>query len=147
MPERQQQPEPSRTVPGLPHDAASQIESNLGGNRQNALDILAKTLSDRGDINLSSLTGEKMTLYRIQAGWRRATMASPPFRRAQADRAPCRVEVGPDAFRSVGDLYATVMHEWLHVLQFRPGDRPLKRIVAEQALDNRVLKDLLSRNF
>jgi hypothetical protein len=132
---QEEPPEPSRTVPGLPREVATQVEANLGGNRQTALDTLTKTLSDRRDIDLSFLTGEKMTSVsdatRMAPGHYGLTSLSPGTGRPR----PCRVEIGPDAFRSLGDLYATVMHEWLHVLQFR---RPAAASEAADELEARL---------
>ena len=109
----------SRSVPGLPHDVVEQIQANLGSNRQAALDALTDALVGQGDVDRSFLVGETITYVtdksRMAPGHYGHTSLSPGTGRPR----PSSVDIGPDAFRSVSDLYATVMHEWQHVLQFR----------------------------
>jgi hypothetical protein len=112
----------SRTVPGLPHDVVTRIETGLSDNRQGVLDTLTGTLAGRGSISLSHLTGEAMNYVDDKSGMAPGHYGHTSLSPGTGRPRPCRVDIGPDAFRSVGDLYATVMHEWQHVLQFRRPD-------------------------
>jgi hypothetical protein len=119
----------SRTVPGLPGDVVDQMQTRLSDDPQAALDLLTRALAGRGSIDLSFLAGGTMTYVtdktRMAPGHYGHTSLTPGSGRPR----PCSVDIGPDAFRSVGDLYATVMHEWMHVLQFRRPD------AASEAMD------------
>jgi hypothetical protein len=110
---------PSSTVPGLSAEVVGDIESKLEDDRDAALAAIVQALSSGGKIDLSYLQDRTMTAVsdtsRMRPGHSGLTSLSPGSGRPR----PCRVEIGPDAFRSVSALYTTVMHEWQHVLQFR----------------------------
>jgi hypothetical protein len=111
---------------GLPHEIRpnlmEQIEAALAADRQGALNTLVKELAAKGEIDLSYLEGGGMTYVssraRMAPGHYGHTSLSPGKERPR----PSKVVIGPDAFRTPGDLMATVMHEWQHVLQFRRPD-------------------------
>jgi len=109
----------STTVPGLRQRTVVSIEQDLAKDPQAALNTLVAALAGNSTIDVTFLTDERMTAVadtsRMRPGHYGNTALSPGTGRPR----PCRVDIGPDAFRSVGDLYATVMHEWQHVLQFR----------------------------
>jgi hypothetical protein len=109
----------SSTVPGLEAAVAGEIGGKLESDRAGALAAMTQALSSAGKIDLSYLTDRTMTYIsdtsRMRPGHSGLTSLSPGSGRPR----PCRVEIGPDAFRSVSALYTTVMHEWQHVLQFR----------------------------
>jgi hypothetical protein len=109
----------SATVPGLPNDTVNDVQAKLEADRPGALASLQAALSSSGKIDLSFLTDGAMSYIsdtsRMRPGHSGVTSLSPGSGRPR----PCRVEIGPDAFRSVSVLYTTVMHEWQHVLQFR----------------------------
>lgn len=125
----------SRVVPGLPQDVVTKIEGHLETARQAALDALAAALAGRGSIDLTYLTGSAVNYVedtsRMAPGHFGHTSLSPGTGRPR----PCIIDVGPDAFRTVSELYATVMHEWQHVLQFR---RPEAASEAADELEARL---------
>lgn len=109
----------SAAVPGLPHRVVTTIEGTLSSDPQAALNALVAALAADGKIDVTFLTDNRMTAVTdtsvMRPGHYGNTALSPGTGRPR----PCRVDIGPDAFRTVNDLYATVMHEWQHVLQFR----------------------------
>ena len=117
--QRQTATEASARVPGLPSDTVNDVQAKLEADPAGALASLQAALSSNGKIVLSFLTDGAMSYIsdtsRMRPGHSGVTSLSPGSGRPR----PCRVEIGPDAFRSVSVLYTTVMHEWQHVLQFR----------------------------
>jgi hypothetical protein len=109
----------SASVPGLRQRVVTAIEATLSTDPQASLDTLVSALAADGKIDVTYLTDGKMTAVtdtsRMKPGHFGNTAMSPGTARPR----PSRVDIGPDAFRTVSDLYATVMHEWQHVLQFR----------------------------
>jgi hypothetical protein len=107
------------TVPGLPSDTVNDVQAKLEADQAGALASLQAALSSSGKIDLSFLTDGAMSYIsdtsRMRPGHSGLTSLSPGSGRPR----PCRVEIGPDGFRSVSVLYTTVLHEWQHVLQFR----------------------------
>jgi hypothetical protein len=112
----------SRTVPGLPAEAVKDVETRIGEDRQGALDRMAAALAARSSIDLSFLEGRTITYVEDKTGMAPGHFGHTSI--APGDTRPrlCSIVIGPDAFQSVSDLYATVMHEWKHVLQFRKPD-------------------------
>jgi hypothetical protein len=133
--QRQPRAQPSAAVPGLPREVVTRIEAALETNRQSALDTLGAALVTRGDLDLSFLIGSTMNYVddrsRMAPGHYGHTSLGPGTGRPR----PCRLDIGPDAFRSVGDLYTTVLHEWKHVLQFR---RPETASEAADEIEARI---------
>jgi hypothetical protein len=113
----------------------ARIEAGLSENRQAALDALTAALAGRGSINLSHLTGETMTYVDDKSGMAPGHYGHTSLSPGSGRPRPCRVDIGPDAFRSVSDLYTTVMHEWMHVAQFR---RPEMASEAADELEARL---------
>jgi len=132
---RQTATQNAASVPGLPGDVVTEVQSKLEADRTTALASLQQALSSSGEIDLSFLDGGAMTYVsdtsRMRPGHSGLTSLSPGSGRPR----PCRVEIGPDAFRSVSALFTTVMHEWQHVLQFR---RPESNGEASDELEARL---------
>lgn len=119
---------PSPEAPGLTVGIVRQVEEQIRArNRREALRVLVEYLASTGEINLDLLARRRMNYSPGLAGEGAAT--PPGFRRDPAtgervSRATI-VRIGPAAFRrGVPWLYSTVMHEYVHVLQFQqPGAR------------------------
>jgi hypothetical protein len=112
-------PQASATVPGLSQEVVRQIESGLRDKRQGALDTLSAALVKRGDIDLSFLAGGSMTYVGDNSGMAPNHYGHTSLTEGTGLPRPSKVQIGPDAFQSVSELYTTVLHEWKHVLQFR----------------------------
>jgi hypothetical protein len=117
--QRESAPQPKRPVPGLEAELVAQIETQLSQNGQAALDTLFAALVKRGDMDPSFLAGERMTVVKDTEAMAPGHHGHTTLTEGKERPRPSKVVIGPDAFASVGDLYATVMHEWKHVLQFR----------------------------
>jgi len=109
----------STSVPGLSHRDVAGIERVRESDPQAALNLLVDALARRGSIDPAFLVDARMNAITDTSRMRRGHFGNTSLSPGTERPRPCRVDIGPDAFRSVGELYATVMHEWQHVLQFR----------------------------
>jgi outer membrane protein OmpA-like peptidoglycan-associated protein len=114
--------EPRRRVPGLDDDLVIEIEDAIdGGSHQAAIDLVVNALAGQGRLNPAELEhgtmryGASMT----DEGHTTTYWDKDPVLHPDARLLPFEVTVGPAAFASVPWLYATVIHEWRHVQQFR----------------------------
>ena len=109
----------SATAPGLSATVVREIEANIGTDRPAALAAIVRALAAGGKIDLSFLENGTMTFISDTSRMRPGHSGHTSLTAGSQRPRPCRVEMGPDAFQGVSTLYATVMHEWQHVLQFR----------------------------
>ena len=133
--QRQPRAQAARAVPGLPQDAVEQIQANLETGRQAALDALAAALAGRGSIDLSFLIGSTLNYVEDSSRMAPGHFGHTSLSAGTGRPRPCVVDIGPEAFRTINELYATVMHEWQHVLQFR---RPEAASEAADELEARL---------
>jgi outer membrane protein OmpA-like peptidoglycan-associated protein len=106
-------------VPGLPARWVRQAEANLTGDPQAAVNAVVQGLVGRGQVNTAYLDGGRVTYVSDRSRMPRGHYGHTSLTPGSGHPRPCRVVVGPDALRSVGLLYTTIMHEYQHVLQFR----------------------------
>jgi hypothetical protein len=125
----------SRAVPGLAQDVVDQIATHLETGRQAALDALATALAGRGSIDPSYLIGSALNYVEDSSRMAPGHFGHTSLSAGTGRPRPCIIDIGPDAFRTVNELYATVMHEWQHVLQFR---RPEAASEAADELEARL---------
>jgi len=114
--------EPRRRVPGLSDDLVIQIEDAIdGGSHQNAINLVVNELAGQGRLDTSQLESGTMVYGSSMTDEGRTTTYwdKDPVLHPDARLLPFDVKVGPAAFSSVPWLYATVIHEWRHVQQFR----------------------------
>lgn len=114
--------EPRRRVPGLTDEIVIQVEDAIdAGNHQTAIDLVVGELASQGRINTSELDGGTMRYGASMSdeGHTTTYWDKDPAIHPDAQLLPFEVTIGPAAFSSVPWLYATVIHEWRHVQQFR----------------------------
>lgn len=114
--------DPVRPVPGMSNIAVVQAEDAIAaGTRQKAIDIVLAELAAQGRINTAELDGGTMryTSSMSDEGHTISYWSKDPAKYPDAKLLPFEVKIGPSAFASVPWLYATVIHEWRHVQQFR----------------------------
>ena len=92
----------------------------LSSDPQGAVDEVVASLVEQGVVELASLDGERVE---YDAG---ARLPSGHFGRSSLTPGsglprPVRVLVGADALRNLNILYATIQHEFQHVLELRAG--------------------------
>jgi outer membrane protein OmpA-like peptidoglycan-associated protein len=114
--------EPRRRVPGLSDATVILIEDKIdSGNHQDAINLVVNELASQGRIDTSQLDGGTMSYgaSMTDEGHTTTYWDKDPVLHPDARLLPFEVSVGPSAFSSVPWLYATVIHEWRHVQQFR----------------------------
>ncbi|PIE79678.1 MAG: hypothetical protein CSA11_11225 [Chloroflexi bacterium] len=128
--------EPRRRVPGLPDNVVIQIEDEIGNsNHQSAIDLVVNQLASQGRIDTSQLDGGTMRYgaSMTDEGLTTTYWDKDPVQHPDARLLPFVVTVGPSAFSSVPWLYATIIHEWRHVQQFRVPQSMANRDAATEA--------------
>jgi outer membrane protein OmpA-like peptidoglycan-associated protein len=128
--------EPRRRVPGLPDDLVIQVEDDIdSGGRQSAINLVVNELAGQGRIDTSQLDGGTMRYgaSMTDEGHTTSYWDKDPLIHPDARLLPFEVTVGPAAFSSVPWLYATIIHEWRHVQQFRVPQSMADRDAATEA--------------
>jgi hypothetical protein len=113
---------PERPVPGLPDDVNIQVEDAIkASNHQEAINLVVGELARQGRVNLAELDGGQMRYDTSisDEGHTTSYWDKDPATHPDAKLLPFGVKIGPSALASVPWLYATVIHEWRHVQQFR----------------------------
>ena len=128
--------EPRRRVPGLSDTVVMQVEDEIdGGGRQSAIDLVVAELASQGRIDTSQLDGGTMRYgaRMTDEGHTTSYWDKDPLQHPDAKLLPFEVTVGPAAFSSVPWLYATIIHEWRPVQQFRFPQSMASRDAAPEA--------------
>ncbi|MCB8982888.1 MAG: hypothetical protein H6659_03610 [Ardenticatenaceae bacterium] len=114
--------EPRRRVPGLDDATVIQAEDAIdSSNPQAAINVVVNALAAQGRINTGELDGGIMRYGAAMTdeGHTTSYWDKDPATHPDAKLLPFEVTIGPAALASVPWLYATVIHEWRHVQQFR----------------------------
>lgn len=114
--------EPRRRVPGLDDDLVMQVEDAIdNSNPQGAINLVVNALAAQGRINTAELDGGTMRYGAAMTdeGHTTSYWDKDPALHPDARMLPFEVTIGPAALSDVPWLYATIIHEWRHVQQFR----------------------------
>ena len=112
--------ESNTAPPGLPESRAQDAQELLTSDPQGAVDEVVAGMAARGAMEPSSLEGERVEYdaeTRLPSGHFGHSSLTP----GSGLPRPIRVVVGADALRSLNVLYATIQHEYRHVLELRAG--------------------------
>ena len=106
--------------PGLPESRARAAQEALTSDPQGAVDEVVAGMASRGALETASLEGERVEYdseTRLPSGHFGHSSLTP----GSGLPRPIRVVVGTDALRNLNVLYATIQHEYRHVLELRAG--------------------------
>jgi outer membrane protein OmpA-like peptidoglycan-associated protein len=114
--------EPKRRIPAIPDEVVIKVEDAIDiSDYQEAINLIVSELNQKGRIVTSYIEDGIMTYDSglNDEGLTTSYWDKDPLKHPDAKMLPFKVTIGPPAFSSAPWLYATIIHEWRHVQQFR----------------------------